>query len=147
MTTNDAADTPDAPEISSRAHKPAARAIRGRKLLVAGPVVALLAWSGLLLFTSVVPPTGVQVIVVVFVLLSLALVATLAPLVYLIRASLPRARGAPFAANHALRESVLLTTGIVFNLWLRLLHSWSIFTALISLGIIVVIEILIGGGQ
>ena len=44
--------------------------------------------------------------------------------------------------RHALRQGALLSLWIVLNLLLRALHSWSIFVAVVSFGIILVIEVL-----
>ena len=44
--------------------------------------------------------------------------------------------------RHALLQGALLALWIVFNLLLRALHSWNIFTAVVSLGIVLVIEVL-----
>ena len=44
--------------------------------------------------------------------------------------------------RHALREGALVSLWIVFNLLLRALHSWNLFVAIVSLGIIIVIEVL-----
>ena len=44
--------------------------------------------------------------------------------------------------RHALREGALVSFWVVFNLLLRALHSWSLFVAIVSLGIIIVIEVL-----
>ena len=105
-------------------------------------LLALLAWGGLLLFTHFVPPQAVLAYVTFFVLLSVALICTFSPLAYFISLRFISSRLYRATMRHALRQGALLTLWIVFNLLLRVLHSWSIFTAIVSLGIILVIEVL-----
>ena len=105
-------------------------------------VLALLAWGGLLLFTRLVSPQPLIAFVTFFVLLDVALTSTLSPLVYVIGLGFLSSRLYRATLGHALRQGALLSLWIVFNLILRALHSWSIFTAIVSLGIAVVIEVL-----
>jgi hypothetical protein len=120
--------------------------MRASHLLLGAPIVALLALAGLLLFTRFVPPTSVQSLVFVLLLLILTLLGLLAPLLYGIRKLLPLTRQDTFNANHSLREALILSIYIVFNALLRVLHSWSLFSALISTAIVVVLEILLSTG-
>jgi hypothetical protein len=113
-----------------------------RAFLIVLTITALLAWGGLLLFTLLVPPQGWLALLVVFVLLGLALLCTLTPLIYLVtRAILARRLYRPTLIQ-VVREAALISAWVIFNLLLRVLYSWSLFTAIISFGIIVVIEIL-----
>jgi hypothetical protein len=113
-----------------------------RAFLIVLTIAALLAWGGLLLFTLLVPPQGWLALLVVFVLLGLALLCTLTPLIYLVtRAILARRLYRPTLIQ-VVREAALISAWVIFNLLLRVLYSWSLFTAIISFGIIVVIEIL-----
>ena len=105
-------------------------------------LVALLAWGTLLAFTYFEPPNSVTKFVVVFVLLFVALACTLTPLAYLISLRFISSRLYRATLRHALRQGTLLSLLIVFNLVLRALHSWSIFTTIVSLGIVAVIELL-----
>jgi hypothetical protein len=105
-------------------------------------LLALLAWGGLLLFTHFVPPQAVLAYVTFFVLLSVALTCTFSLLAYFIGLRFISSRLYRATMRHALRQGALLALLIVFNLLLRVLHSWSIFTALVSLGIVLVIEVL-----
>lgn len=105
-------------------------------------LVALLAWGELLAFTYFEPPNSVTKFVVVFVLLFVALACTLTPLAYLISLRFISSRLYRATLRHALRQGTLLSLLIVFNLVLRALHSWSIFTTIVSLGIVAVIELL-----
>ncbi|MGH2507669.1 MAG: hypothetical protein ACRDHZ_09750, partial [Ktedonobacteraceae bacterium] len=49
--------------------------------------------------------------------------------------------------SHALRLALLLSILVNFNLVLRVLHNWNVFIAAVSLGIIIVIELLALGGK
>jgi len=105
-------------------------------------VIAPLVWGGLLAFTYFEPPNSVTKFVLVFVLLFVALACTLTPLSYLISLRFISSRLYRATLRHSLRQGTLLALWIVFNLMLRALHSWSIFTAIVSLGIVAVIELL-----
>jgi len=105
-------------------------------------LMALLAWSALLAFTHFEPPSGITNFVVVFVLLFVALAGTFSPLAYVISLRFISSRLYRATLRHSLRQGILLALWIVFNLVLRALHSWSLFTAIVSLGIIAVIEVL-----
>lgn len=117
--------------------------LRGSLILLA--IGTLCAWGGLLLFTYYVQPQSAPAIVFVFCLLSLALFCTSALLIYAISWAVLARRVRRPALAQALRESGLTTAWLIFNLLLSTLHSWSIFTTLVSLGIIVVIELLVLG--
>jgi hypothetical protein len=103
---------------------------------------APLAWAALLLFTHFVPPQTVLAYATFFVLLGVALTSTLSPLAYYISLRFISSRLYRATVRHALRQGALLSLWIVFNLLLRALHSWSLFAAIVSFGIILVIEIL-----
>ena len=116
-----------------------ARRVSRRTLLLIIAAAALCAWGGLLLFTYYVSISG-PAIFVVFVLLALALFCTCTLLIYLVS----------WLIHHpglvlALRESGLISTWLLFNLLLNTLRSWSLFSAIVSFGIIVIIEILVLG--
>jgi hypothetical protein len=105
-------------------------------------LLAPLAWAALLIFTHFVPPQTVQAYVTFFVLLDVALTSTLSPLAYFISLRFISSRLHRATMRHALREGALVSLWVVFNLLLRALHSWSLFVAIVSLGIIIVIEVL-----
>lgn len=105
-------------------------------------VIALLTWGALLAFTYVEPPNSVTKFVVVFALLFVALACTFTPLAYLVSLRFISSRLYRATLRHSLRQGILLALWIVFNLMLRAMHSWSIFTAIVSLGIVAVIELL-----
>jgi hypothetical protein len=106
---------------------------------------ALGAWGGLLLFTYYVRPTGTPAILVVFVLLALALPSTCVLLTYLVLWLALTRRGQRPRWLQVLREGGLISAWLLFNLALSTLHSWSLFTAIVSFGIIVVVELLVLG--
>ena len=105
-------------------------------------VVAPLAWIALLVFTYFVPPQTVLAYATFFVLLGVALTSTLSPLAYLISLRFISSRLYRATMRHALRQGALLSLWIVFNLLLRALDSWNLFVAIVSLGIILVVELL-----
>jgi hypothetical protein len=106
---------------------------------------ALCAWGGLLLFTYFVQPQGMPAILVVFVLLSVALLCTCTLFIYLISLLVLAARAQRPGITQTLREGGLTTAWLIFNLLLSTLHSWSVFVTIVSFGIIVVIELLLLG--
>jgi hypothetical protein len=118
------------------------RRLTRRGALYSMALIALLAWGALLAFTHFVPPNSVTNFVVVFILLFVALACTFSPLAYVISLRFISSRLYRATLGHSLRQGILLATWIVFNLVLRALRSWSIFTAIVSLGIIAVIELL-----
>jgi hypothetical protein len=105
-------------------------------------VLAPLAWAALLVFTHFVPPQTVLAYATFFVLLGVALTSTFSPLAYFISLRFISSRLYRATVRHALRQGALLSLWIVFNLLLRALHSWSLFVAIVSLGIILVVEVL-----
>lgn len=121
------------------------RSIGRRGLLGIISLVALCTWGALLLFTYFVQPQSMPAILVVFILLSAALVCTCTLLIYLISWAILAARAQRPSITQALREGGLTAAWLIFNLLLSTLHSWSIFTTVVSFGIIVVIELLVLG--
>ena len=118
------------------------RRITNRSAIYILALLALLAWCALLLFTRFVPPAGIAAFVTVFVLLGVALTSTFSPLAYVIGLRFISSRLYRATMRHSLRQGALLALWVIFNLLLRALNSWSIFTAIVSLGIVVVIEVL-----
>ena len=104
--------------------------------------LALLAWAALLVFTHFVPPQTVQAYATFFVLLGVALTCTLSPVAYFMGKRFTSSRLRRASMRSALREGALVSLWVAFNLLLRALHSWSLFIAIVSLGIIIVVEIL-----
>ena len=118
------------------------RRVTRRGALYSMVLLALLAWGALLAFTHFEPPNSIVNFVVVFILLFVALAGTLSPLAYVIGLRFISSRLYRATLRHSLRQGMLVALLIVFNLVLRALHSWSLFTAIVSLGIIAVIELL-----
>ncbi|HLQ10657.1 MAG TPA: hypothetical protein VK134_03575 [Ktedonobacteraceae bacterium] len=118
------------------------RRVTRRGALYSMVLLALLAWGALLAFTHFEPPNSIVNFVVVFILLFVALAGTLSPLAYVISLRFISSRLYRATLRHSLRQGMLVALWIVFNLILRALHSWSLFTAIVSLGIIAVIELL-----
>ncbi len=118
------------------------RRVTRRGALYSMVLLALLAWGALLAFTHFEPPNSIVNFVVVFILLFVALAGTLSPLAYIISLRFISSQLYRATLRHSLRQGILVALLIVFNLVLRALHSWSLFTAIVSLGIIAVIELL-----
>lgn len=113
-----------------------------RTLLIVMVLVALLAWGGLLVFTRFIAPGSVPSFLAFFSLLGAGLFCAFTPLIYLVARPILAARNSRPTLGQAARQAGLISAWLIFNLLLRLLHSWSIFTAIISFGIILVIELL-----
>jgi hypothetical protein len=105
-------------------------------------LLAPLAWGGLLLFAYFVPPHTVLAFVALFVLLGVALTSTFSPLAYFVTLRFLSSRLYRATVRHALRQGALLSLCIIFNLVLRALHSWNIFTVIVIFVAAVVIEVL-----
>ena len=116
--------------------------MNGRTALTTLAILAPLAWIALLVYTHFVPPRDVLAFVAFFVLLFVALTSTFSPLAYVIGLRFLSSRLYRATVRHSLRQGALLAFWIVFNLMLRALNSWSIFTAIVSLGILIVVEVL-----
>ena len=99
-------------------------------------------WGGLLLFTRYVPPQTVVAFIAFFVLLSVAITSTFAPIAYFISLRFLSSRLYRTTVRHALRQGALLSLCIVLNLILLSLHSWNIFAAIIIFAAAIVIEII-----
>ncbi len=104
-------------------------------------LLALLAWGGLLAFTYFLPP-GIVTAIILLIILFVALVCTISPLAYLIGLRFISSQLYRATLRYSLRQGILLALWIEFNLLLFALRSWSIFTAIVSLAIVAVIEVL-----
>lgn len=114
---------------------------RRAKLLIL-LLVALLGWGALLLYTRFTPPQTFIAFVGFFLILGIALGSTLTPITYAIGSRLFPLHIYQATLRHATRQALLLTLVVIFNLMLRALHSWNIFTALALIAAAVVAEIL-----
>jgi len=130
------------PEMITRMNRLKLRRLSQRALLCTLAILALPAWGGLLLFTYAITPSGGLIFFGFFSLLAIGLLSTLIPLIYLVARPILAARKLRPRLGQVIRQASLISAWIMFNLLLRLLHSWSIFTAVVSFGIIVVIELL-----
>jgi hypothetical protein len=105
-------------------------------------VVALLAWSGLLLFAYYIGPVSTLNFFAFFLILMLALTCTFAPPAYLLDKRLLFSRRRQITIRHALRQGALLSLAIVLNLILRALDSWSILMSVVILSSAILIEVI-----
>jgi hypothetical protein len=116
--------------------------MKQREVLSGIALIALLIWGGLFLYTYQVRPSTPLVLSIFFLILAAALITTFGLLAYLLGQRFLASRRYRSAVGQALRQSVLLTFIIIANLLLRLLHSWSLLTAIVIIVAAVVIEIL-----
>lgn len=93
-----------------------------------------------MLFTRFIPPSTTPAFAAFFLMLTIALSGTFAPLAYLIGLRFLSSRLYRATTRHALRQGILLALCIVLNLVLRTLHSWNIFTAIVIFAAAAVIE-------
>jgi len=105
-------------------------------------ILAPIGWAGLLLFTRFVAPHTTLAFVAFFVLLGVALTSTFSPVLYFISLRFLSAFRYRASVRHAIRQGALLALCIIFNLILLALHSWSVFTAILIVGIAIVVEVL-----
>jgi hypothetical protein len=116
--------------------------VTNRSALSITGIIALVAWASVLLFTGFVPPHTLLAFVAFFLILSIALISTFTPITYIFSRLLFMHRRHLVTMRYAFRQATLFTLVVLFNLILRALHSWNIFTALIILATAIIIEIL-----
>lgn len=104
--------------------------------------VALLVWGLLLLFTHYVPPHDLLAFAAFFLLITIALTSTFVPIAYFVGLRFLSLRLYRTTMQHAIRQGMLLSLVIVLNLLLHILHSWSIFIAIVIFVAAIMIEIL-----
>ncbi|MBE3557645.1 MAG: hypothetical protein IMW89_00255 [Ktedonobacteraceae bacterium] len=106
-------------------------------------VIALLAWSGLLLFTYFVPPeANLATFAAFFLILGVALTGTLAPIAYMVGSRVLTRGRYRVTTRQSIRQAALLALAVMLNLALLALHSWNIAMALVTLGAAIVVEVL-----
>jgi len=105
-------------------------------------ILAVIGWGGLLLFTRFVPPHTSLAFVAFFVLLGVAITSTFSPVLYFLSRRFLTSHGYRASVRHALRQGALIALCVIFNLILLALHSWNAFTAVLILGIAIVVEVL-----
>ena len=102
-------------------------------------LIALLSWGGLLLFTYLVPPSTFPTFLVLFVILAVAFTSTSAPIAFMIgrffSSSQPTVRS-------AIRRGAFCTLILVLNLMLCVLNSWNVFTAILIVFAVIVVEVI-----
>ena len=103
--------------------------------------LAPLLWGALLLYTRYIPPQTVLSFIAFFLLLSVAITSTFAPVAYFISLRFLSSRLYRTTVRHALRQGALLSLCIVLNLILLSLHSWNIFAAIIIFAAAIVVEV------
>ncbi len=101
--------------------------------------IALFSWAGLLLFTYRVPPLTSPAFVAVFVILTVALTSTGAPIAYMIGWLFSPAQA---TVRSAIRRGALFALIVLLNLMLRALDSWNVFTAILIVLAVVVVEVI-----
>jgi drug/metabolite transporter (DMT)-like permease len=116
--------------------------MKQREVLSGIALIALFIWGGLFLYTYQVRPSTPLVLSIFFLILAAALITTFGLLAYLLGQRFLSSRRYRSAVGQALRQSILLTFVIIANLLLRLLHSWSLLTAIVIIVAAVVSEIL-----
>ena len=101
-------------------------------------LVALVSWGGLLLFTRVVPPGTLPAFITFFLILVVALTSTSAPVAYLISW---RFSATPPTVRSVIRRGALFALIVALNLMLRAWGSWNIFTAILIVLAVIIIEV------
>lgn len=112
-----------------------------RSSLLLSLVITLITWGSLLLFTYFIPPISLLAFVAFFALLAIGLSTTLTPITYMLGRRLFKSRLYRRTRRHGIRQGILLTLVILLNLILRALHSWNVFTCIVTLVIAVVVEV------
>jgi hypothetical protein len=103
-------------------------------------LIALFSWGGLLWFTYAVPPGSFPAFVVFFLILAVALTCTATPIAYLTGWILPSTQP---TLRSAIRQGTLIALIVVLNLMLCALSSWNVFTAILILVAVVVVEVVV----
>lgn len=95
-----------------------------------------------MLYTRYTPPRSFLAFTGFFVILGITLGSTLTPITYTIGSRLFPIRIYQATLRHAARQAVLITLVVIFNLILRALHSWNIFTAIAIIAAAIIFEML-----
>jgi hypothetical protein len=103
-------------------------------------LIALLSWGGLLWFTYAVPPSPFLAFVVFFLILAVALTSTAAPIAYMIGWLFPSTQ---LTVRSAIRRGTLFALIVVLNLMLSALRSWNVFTAILIVVAVIVVEVVV----
>jgi hypothetical protein len=103
-------------------------------------LIALLSWAGLLLFTGLTPPGTLLTFIPFFLIVTVALTSTVAPIAYKIGQLFPSTQP---TIRTALRQGALFALIVVLNLILLALRSWNVFTAILIALTVIVVEVII----
>ena len=109
-------------------------------------LIALVSWGGLLLFTHQVSPLASPILpafIAFFLILTIALTSTVAPIAYMINRIFFSAHIQQAAIRNALRRGALFALIVVLNLMLRVLSSWNVFTAILIALAVIVVEVMV----
>ena len=103
-------------------------------------LIALLSWCGLLWFAHAVPPGPLPAIAIFFLILAIALTSTGAPVAYMINRFFSSAQP---TVRSALRRGALFALIVVINLMLCAMRSWNVFTAILIVIAVIVVEVIV----
>jgi hypothetical protein len=102
-------------------------------------LIALVSWGGLLVFTRVVSPSTFPALIAFFLILTVALTSTVAPIAYMISQLFSSTQA---TVRSAIRRGGLFALIVVLNLMLRALSSWNVSTAILIVLAVIVIEVI-----
>jgi hypothetical protein len=102
-------------------------------------LIGLFSWCGLLLFTAMVPPHTGLAFIALFLIVAVALTSTVAPIAYLISRHFARTQP---TIRSAIRRGALVALIVVLNLMLRAWNSWNVFTAIMIVLAVIVVEVM-----
>ena len=102
-------------------------------------LIALFSWGGLLLFTFLVPPYTSLAFIAFFLIVAVALTSTIAPIAYTIGRLFSPTQP---TVRSAIRRGALVALMVVLNLMLRAWSSWNVFTAILIVLAVIVVEIM-----
>ena len=103
-------------------------------------LIALLAWCGLFWFTYAVPPGPLPAFAVFFLIFAVALTSTIAPIAYMLNRYFSPTQP---TVRSALRRGALCALIVVINLMLCAMSSWNVFTAILIVVAVLVVEVVV----
>jgi hypothetical protein len=102
-------------------------------------LIALFSWGGLLMFTYIVPPHAFLAFIALFLIMAVALTSTVAPIAYMIG----RLFSPPQPTiQSSIRRGALVALIVILNLMLRVWSSWNVFTAILIVLAVIVVEVI-----
>ena len=102
-------------------------------------LIALLSWGGLLMFTYLVPPHTSLAFIALFLIVAIALTSTVAPIAYMIGRTFSPTQ---LTVRSSIRRGALVALIVVLNLMLRVWSSWNVFTAILIVLAVIVVEVI-----